>query len=111
MCGECRENRRRNRAKLRPPARKATAAIGPRPTAAGLERHAGRFGPEQVGETAAQFGLSVAISRATRKSKARGPGLKQRVKALLGRGASTDDIAEVENLSPAKARALVEELS
>lgn len=35
--------------------------LEPRPTAAGIERHAMKFGAEQVAETAAEYGLSVAI--------------------------------------------------
>lgn len=37
---------------------------GTAPTAAGLERHARKFGPAQVAETAAEYGVSVMVERA-----------------------------------------------
>lgn len=59
-CGSCpRCLSRTNR--VCSPRRKAR---GPAPSAAALERHAARFGPAQVAETAAEFGVSVMIERA-----------------------------------------------
>lgn len=81
---------------------------GPAPTAAGLERHARRFGPAQVAETAAQYGLSIAIERPRAARKGGGPSLKTRVARLVADGYSVEAIAEVEDLSPARARSLVE---
>jgi hypothetical protein len=90
--------------------RKASRALlpGPRPTAAGLEKHAQRFGPEQVAEVAAEYGVSVAITRAKAGPKrARGTSLKQRVAAYLAQGHGVDVIAELEDLTPGRARTLV----
>lgn len=90
--------------------RKASRAIlpGPRPTAAGLERHAARYGPEQVPEVAAEYGLSVAITRAKAQPKrTRGTSLKQRVATYLRDGHDLDVIAELEDLTPGRARTLV----
>jgi hypothetical protein len=84
---------------------------GPRPTAARLERHAERFGPEQVMETAAELGIQVVIQRARQVRRVSGPSLKTRVAALVADGHSVDTIAEMEDLSPARARRLVEEVS
>jgi hypothetical protein len=80
------------------------------PTAAALERHARRFGPDQVPETAAEYGVSVAITRAkAAPRKARGASLPQRVAGYLRAGHDVDVIAELENLTPARAKRLVTE--
>lgn len=84
---------------------------GDRPTAAQLERHAKRFGPEGVAETAALYGVSIAIERPKAKRGPSGPSLKTRVKQYLAAGHSADVIAELEDLSPARARRLIEEVS
>lgn len=85
---------------------------GPAPSAAQLERHARRFGPAQVAETAAEFGVSVAIERATRKPRLiAGPSLKQRVAGHVKAGRSVELIAEIEDLSPSRARRLVAEVA
>lgn len=83
---------------------------GPRPTSAQLERHATRFGPEQVAETAAELGLSVTVERPRAPRKVRGPGLRERVAKLVAAGHGVEAIAEIEDLSPARARRLVEEI-
>lgn len=84
---------------------------GPAPTAAELEKHAARFGPEQVAETAAEYGISIAITRpkATRRGGG-GPTLKQRVAGYVADGHTADVIAELEDLSPSRARRLVQEV-
>lgn len=83
---------------------------GTAPTAAQLERHATRFGPEQVAETAAEYGVSVAITRAkAAPRRARGLSLRQRVAGYLKAGHDMDVIAELENLTPGRARTLVNE--
>ena len=83
---------------------------GTRPPAAGLEKHAKRFGPEQVAETASEFGLAVAVERPRAKPRrGRGPSLKDRVAGYLQAGHGVDVIAEIENLSPSRARKLVNE--
>lgn len=110
MCGNCRDNLRANAAKLRV-SRGASAMPGPAPTAAGLEAHARRYGPAQVAETAAQYGLSVTVERPKAARKVSGPSLKTRVAQLVADGYSADVIAEIEDLSPSRARRLVEEVS
>lgn len=110
ICGNCPTCLQRTNALLRVPARTATMP-GPKPTAAALERHAQRFGPEQVAETATQYGLSVAIERPKARRKAGGPGLKARVATLVADGYGVDAIAEIEDLSPSRARRLVEEVT
>jgi hypothetical protein len=87
-----------------------TAKAPKAPTVASLERHAKRFGPSQVAETAAEWGLSVSLEKAPPKSSASGPPLKTRVATLLDAGHSVETIAEIEDLSPARARRLVEEI-
>lgn len=82
---------------------------GPAPTAAGLERHAAKFGPEGVAEVAAEYGLSVAVQRPTRHRTPRGLSLPARVATYLRDGHGVDVIAELENLSPARAKKLVSE--
>lgn len=83
-----------------------------KPTATALERHARRFGPEQVGEVAADHGLTVnlagaaTIERRVKRGRRRGS-LPTQVAELLGRGASVDSIAETLDLSPSRARRLV----
>jgi hypothetical protein len=81
------------------------------PTAAALERHARRFGPDQVGETAAEYGVSVAITRPKAQRRIRGMSLKERIKGYVARDLSADDIAELEDLTPARAQRLIEEAS
>lgn len=109
MCSECLANLRRNAHKLRVP-RGRSLLLEPRPTAAGLERHARRFGPAQVPETAAQYGLTVAVER-ERAVRRGGPTLRQRVAEYVRDGHSAEVIAELEDLSPGRARRLVEEVS
>lgn len=110
ICGACPDCLESTRALLRvPPA--PVLLPGPRPTAAGLEKHATRFGPEQVAETAAEYGLSVAIERAKAPRKVSGPSLRTRVATLVADGYGVEQIAEIEDLSPARARRLVEELT
>lgn len=82
-----------------------------RPTAAALEKHAKKYGPAQVPETAAELGLGVTVEPAKPKARTRRPSLKKRVARLLAEGHSVEAIAEVENLTPGRARRLVEELS
>lgn len=90
---------------------RGTLLPGAPPTAAALERHAARFGPAGVAETASEYGLSVSVGRAKRKRKVRGPSLKKRVAALLADGHDAEVIAEMEDITPGKARRLVAELS
>ena len=84
---------------------------GPRPTAAKLERHAERFGAAMVAETAAELGISVVIQRERAPRKVSGPSLKKRVATLVADGYGVDAIAEIEDLTPARAKRLVEEAS
>src|SRR5689334_2598021 len=106
MCSECLANLRRHGVTLSAPAPRPTAA----PTAEALERHARKFGPALVAETAQEFGLTVDVE-APKVARVRRPSLKQRVAKLVAAGHSVEVIAEVENLSPARARKLVEGLS
>lgn len=110
MCANCEENLARNAAKLRVPPRRSVMP-GPPPTAAGLERHARRFGPAQVAETAAQYGVSVAIERPKAVPRVSGPSLRTRVRTLVADGYGAEAVAEIEDLSPARARRLVQEVS
>jgi hypothetical protein len=81
-------------------------------TAAQLERHARLFGPEGIAETAAELGVTVKVerSKAARK-RTKGPTLKARVVEHVTAGRSAELIAELENLSPSRARRLIEEVS
>ena len=89
-------------------ARRRSLLPGAAPTAAALEKHAARFGPEQVPETASEYGISIAITRAKAKPRrARGASLAQRVAGYLKQGHGVDVIAELENLSPSRARTVV----
>jgi hypothetical protein len=59
-CGECPTCLERTNSLLRAPARRASRALPP-PTADELLRHAEKFGPELVNETAAEHGLDVKV--------------------------------------------------
>jgi hypothetical protein len=107
MCSECLANLQRHALTFRAPTPRSTT---PAPTAEALERHARRFGPALVTETAAEFGLEVEVPGAPQKKRVRGPSLKERVRRLVDAGHSADVIAEIEDLSPARARRLVEEV-
>jgi hypothetical protein len=91
--------------------RKTGLLLEPRPTAVGLERHAARFGPEQVAETAAEYGIAVAVERPVAARKVKGPTLRQRVADYVAGGHSADVIAELEDISPNRARQLVQEVT
>lgn len=91
--------------------RTAGSRAWPRPTTAQLERHARRFGPEQVAETAAEHGLVVTVERSVRASVSGGPTIRQRVARLVEEGHDVNAVAEIEDLSPARARRLVEEVT
>lgn len=82
-------------------------------TTAELERHARRFGPEGVEELAAELGVKVRLERpkAPARKRAKGPTLKERVAAHVAAGHGVELIAELENLSPSRARRLVQEVS
>lgn len=109
-CPACQHGHGRRVMRLARPTRKPGLRVGPRPTGAALERHAAKYGPEQVAETAAEWGLAVAISRPKARRASRGPSLKTRVARLVAEGHGVDTIAEIENLSPTRARALVKEV-
>lgn len=84
------------------------------PTTTALEHHARKFGPEGVAEVAAEHGLTVDLSGATTverrvKRGARRGSLPRQVAELLDRGTSVDGIAEALDLSPSRARRLVNE--
>lgn len=103
-CGPCLAITLRKLRTARPP----RVMPGAAPTAARLERHAARFGPEQVAETAAEYGVSVAITRPrAAPRRIRGASLKQRVAAYLTQGHTPEVIAEMEKLSPRRTRDLI----
>ena len=109
-CGDCPTCRERTAARLA-----ATSSLHDRVkatpiTAERLERHAKRFGPEGVAETAAELGVDVTVERPKRKAARRGPTLKERVAGHIEAGHSVELIAELENLSPSRARRLVAEV-
>jgi hypothetical protein len=110
LCGECPSCLERTHGLLKDDHRPCSR---PAPTAAQLERHARRFGPEGVKETAAEHGVEVEVGstkRATRAARrGRGPTLRQRVEAHLAAGRGVELIAEIENLSPSRVRRLVKE--
>lgn len=109
LCGgdACPDCLGRTHALLREP-RGDVLLPGARPTAAGLERHALRFGPGMVAETAAQYGIAVAVER-PKKTTPRGPSLRARVAAHVEAGLGAELIAEMENLTPGRARRLIDE--
>lgn len=110
VCGECPACLSITLRILRRPCTGTRSSALPPPTVEGLERHAARFGPDQVAETAAEYGLAVNVER-PRRVRTKGPTLKQRVAAYVADGVSVDVIAEMEDLSPARARRLVQEVS
>ncbi len=80
-----------------------------KPTRAQLLRHAEKYGWEGVEEVALEYGISgVVAPRVKRSRSTRGPSLKKRVAGYLARGMSVEAIAEAENLSPSRARRVVE---
>lgn len=110
VCGDCPVCLARTHALLREP-RGGVLLPGPAPTAAGLNRHAERFGPGMVAETADQYGIVVKVERASKTTSSRGPSLKTRVAGHVGAGLSAELIAELENLSPGRARRLIDEVT
>ena len=108
-CSHCQHRQARLLARLCVSPR--TVVVGERPTTAGLEKHARRFGRAFVAETAAELGIAVTLAPPEPRRRTRGPSLKQRVARLLAGGHDVEAIAEVENLTPSRARRLVEELS
>ena len=107
LCSACPTCQAVTRELLRLPAPRATGAA-PRPTRAGLERHAKRYGPELVPETAAEYGITVSVERPRRKPPRRlGPTRKERVAAYVESGYSVELIAELERIAPGRARRLV----
>lgn len=109
ICGDCGPCLAATARLLRVP--RSVLMPGPRPTVAGLERHARKFGPAMVAETAADYGLSVAVERPKARRRGGGPSLKTRVAGYLKEGYSPEVIAELEDISPSRARRLVEEAS
>jgi len=109
-CGVCVARMRRILSVARAPRVDLPGATAP--TAAALERHARKFGRAQVAETAAEFGLTVNLGDAkvmeprAKRGKRRGNVPKQ-VAELLERGTSVEGIAEALDLSPSRARRLV----
>jgi hypothetical protein len=81
-------------------------------TKAELERHARKFGPALVQETADELGVKVNVDETpTRRRRTKGPTLKERVAAHVAEGRGVELIAELENLSPSRARRIVQEVS
>jgi hypothetical protein len=111
MCPNCQDNLRRNAAKVTTPRGRALLAGCPPPTVAGLERHARRFGPARVPETAAQLGLTASAEREPPVRKVGRPPLRQRDKALVDAGHGVVVIAEIDDLTPCRARRFVKEVS
>lgn len=107
ICGNCPECLARTNALLHVP---RTSLLPGRPTVAALERHARKFGPAQVAETAAEHGLSVAVERDAPRRRTTGPTLRQRVAGYVDADYSAEVIAELEGLSPSRARRLVAEI-
>lgn len=110
ICGDCPRCRPLTLRLLRAGKRGRTLLPGDKPTAAALEKHATRFGPEQVAETAAEYGVSIAITRPKATRRVSGPSLKARVAGYVKDGYSVEVIAELEDLSPSRARRLVAEV-
>ena len=67
LCGDCPPCLAYTSDVLRVPPSPVT--VGPLPTVAGLQKHAERFGPELVAETAAQYGLTVEVKREDWKAR------------------------------------------
>lgn len=110
LCGGCPECLAIIEGILNAPAEPVRGATK-RPTAAQLERHAKRFGPEGIEATAKELGVEVKVERPARKRGARGLTLKERVAQHVANGHGVDVVAELENLSPSRARRIIEEVS
>lgn len=109
-CGSCPDCLDHTKRVLTPPRPRQVGLTGAKPpTRAALERHGERFGWAGVAEVAAQHGISVTVPRQAGARGSRGPTLKQRVATMVADGHSADFIAEVEDLSPSRARRLVAE--
>jgi hypothetical protein len=127
ICSICVDCIERTRAKLRPQARRETIAVPglTTPTRASLEKHVARFAdPKKVGEENAKktieavmavandhgITLSVKPIKSVKQISLRRPPLKDRIREHLAEGHSIDYIAEMEDLSPSRARRLVAEI-
>lgn len=126
-CSTCSECRSRTRQALRPRARAAVVTVPglTKPTRAALEKHAAsRYAdPKRVGEdnakktieavlrVAAECGITVSVEKIkSTKVNSRGPSLKDRIREHLSEGHDIDFIAEMENITPSRARRLVAEM-
>ena len=109
-CGDCHTCLAHVSRVLATPPRHGKTRSRMTPTPEALERHAKKYGPEGVVETAAELGVDVKVERKTERRRRGGPTLKQRVAAHIEAGHSVDVIAELENLTPGRARRIIEEL-
>lgn len=127
ICGSptCDECMRATLRFLTPPRSRSGVSLdgAPTPTAASLKRHLERYGdPDKVGaanaadtiravgEVAAEFGIAIKLPRVTRARGVSRPNLKARIRSQLERGTGWNEIMEIENLSPSRARRLRMEL-
>jgi hypothetical protein len=82
----------------------------PAPTAAQLLKHAAKFGPEMVNETAAQFGVKMprlAVETPKRQRRS-GPTVNAQVLELHSRGSVPAAIADTLNLSDRRVRGILD---
>lgn len=110
ICGNCPACLDRTNAILSAPAPRPKPAG---PTAEQLHRHAERFGPELVKETAKELGVDLRLRKVEPKPKRQrrtGPSLREQVAELHGRGMMPAAIADVCNISDRRAAELIREL-
>ena len=106
--------RRRGRRVLRGPETEKIVALDdlPAPSADQLLRHATKFGPEAVRETARALGVNLkdtGVKRSTAPNRRR-TGVRDEVRALLERGMAAGPIASALNISDRRCKALVAEI-
>jgi hypothetical protein len=80
------------------------------PTVEAFHRHAERFGPELVRDTAAAFGIDLRARNTAAKPKRQrrtGPSLKSQVLELRGRGIMPTAIADALNISDRRVREIL----
>lgn len=121
-CGNanCMRCRRRFARALRVPGGTRLATPGEKPvTAAALEAHVARYTGDKVPAeaarstiaaalaVAAEHGLTLNIAKPPRERKSRGPSLRKRVAQLVADGYDAEQVAEIEDLTPHRARDLV----
>lgn len=118
ICGSCLDCLRITNLLSRP-RKKDTGVAVPgttKPTAKALKKHGEKFGWNGVAEVGSAYGIDIKVPKGAemvkekKKRKVSTKEIKQRIRTYLEEERSLDYIAEIESISPSRARKLVREL-